>query len=326
MSGSWSSSLRRTLVAVSTFALLASACAEDAQDDFPTETVVDDGSGSAQAAPEADPDCSEENPGASFAPTDTSLQSTSPDIEQIKSDGKLTVGVAQDTLLFGYLDAASGSIEGFDVEMARLVSTALFGSPDRIELIPIQSSERIPKLQSGELELVVKTMTITCERWAEINFSTVYYDAQQRLLVRTDSGITSIEDFADFPAEEAKICAEEDTTSIANVSEFDYLTPVAVPSVAECLVRFQQTSVAGISTDDTILAGLAAQDPFAVIVGDQISKEPYGLGTSKENVEFTRFVNAVLEQARADGSWQEAYDKWLADTLGPQSPPAATYR
>jgi len=162
----------------------------------------------------------------------------------------------------------------------RLVSSALFGSPDNVELIPIQSSERVPRLQSGELELVAQTLTITCERWDAINFSSVYYNARQRLLVQQGSGIEQVEDFMDFNQEDARVCAQTESTSIANLEDLGYLTPVPVGSVAECLVLFQQTSVLGISTDDTILAGLAAQDPFAEIVGGEISEEPYGLGTN----------------------------------------------
>ena len=126
-------------------------------------------------------------------------------------------------------------------------------------------------------------------------------------------------------APETRLCAASGTTSLEAIEEAG-VEAVAVPGWTDCLVLFQQGEVDGISTDDTILAGLAAQDPFAVVTGELFSEEPYGIGNSKDFPEFTQFINAVLEQARQDGTWQELYDRWLADTLGEQSAPEASFR
>ena len=81
--------------------------------------------------------------------------------------------------------------------------------------------------------------------------------------------------------------------------------------------------MAAISTDDSILYGLAAQDPFTKVVGPELTDEPYGLAISKQHPDFVRFVNAVLAQERADGAWEASYHRWV----GPQdvAPPAARY-
>ena len=72
---------------------------------------------------------------------------------------------------------------------------------------------------------------------------------------------------------------------------------------------FQQGQVDAITGDDTILAGFAAQDPYAKVVGDAISDEPYGIGVPADQVDMVRFVNGVLDQAKADGTWAEIYDR-----------------
>jgi polar amino acid transport system substrate-binding protein len=76
-----------------------------------------------------------------------------------------------------------------------------------------------------------------------------------------------------------------------------------------------------------ILAGLAAQDPYAKVVGGRFTEEPYGMAMSNEHPEFTRFVNAVLAKNQADGSWKSTYTKWLGEQFGaaPQ-PPTAEYK
>ena len=86
--------------------------------------------------------------------------------------------------------------------------------------------------------------------------------------------------------------------------------------------------VDAISTDDAILAGLAKQDPYAKIVGDRFSDEPYGLGIALNHPEFTRFVNGILDQMRANGTWANLYRTWLVPSLSASvpAPPAAAYK
>ena len=66
----------------------------------------------------------------------------------------------------------------------------------------------------------------------------------------------------------------------------------------------------------TVLAGFAAQDPNTEVVGDQFTKEPYGLGIAKGQEDLVRFVNGVLERIRGNGRWAEIYQTELLDTGG----------
>jgi len=79
--------------------------------------------------------------------------------------------------------------------------------------------------------------------------------------------------------------------------------------------------------DDTVLAGLKAQDPNTEVVGDKFTSEPYGLGMAKDKIDFVRFVNAVIEAMRTDGRWKAIYSKWLVGVLSDTviDPPPAVY-
>jgi polar amino acid transport system substrate-binding protein len=93
----------------------------------------------------------------------------------------------------------------------------------------------------------------------------------------------------------------------------------------DCLVMLQQGQVDAISTDDAVLRGLEAQDPTVEVVGSSLGVEPYGVGVGKDDTDLVRFVNGVLDQMRADGTWQRLYDARL-QSLGPSpGPPAARY-
>jgi len=329
---------RGRLAAFGALALIFGACTTTAEPEFSSLLEAPSGdSASGGADPQPDPECDPDNPTASYDPQ-TLLASENPETEDdvldlstisgssldtIRERGTLRAGVGADGLLFGFLDPNSGQLGGFDVAMAELVAGALFGGDgaDHVDLIPIRSAERIERLRNGDVDIVVKTMTITCARWGQIDFSATYFDAGQRLLVRADSEIEGIDDLTT-----ERICAIPGTTSIARLEEQGVET-VEADTWTGCLVKVQLGQAEGVSTDDTILAGLAAQDPLLRVVGEPFSAEPYGIGVADENEDLTRFVNAALEQAKADGTWAEIYNRWLERTLGPApNPPDAQYR
>jgi polar amino acid transport system substrate-binding protein len=241
-------------------------------------------------------------------------------MRKIQERGRLVVGVDQNTYLFGFRDPATGEISGFDADIARQMAKAIFGDPDKIRFRAMTSAERIPAIQRGDVDLVVRTMTMNCERWKDVAFSTEYYTAGQRVLVPSDSTVDSIDDLAG-----KKVCAVAETTSIAEVARRK-AKPVSVGNWTDCLVLLQQNRVAAVSTDDAILAGLAAQDPSTKVVGDRFTGEPYGIAMSKNTPDLTRFVNGVLARMRSDGTWDKIYQHWLAPTLGDSSAPRARYR
>jgi polar amino acid transport system substrate-binding protein len=239
---------------------------------------------------------------------------------QIAQRGRLIVGVDQNTFLFGYRDASTGEIQGFDIDIARAVAAAIFGTADgHIQLVAITSAQRIPYVSQGKVDIVADTMTMNCDRWQQVDFSSQYYAAGQRVLVPGSSTAKSIDDLG-----HQKVCAAAGSTSIANIAAAKSKPiPVSVLDWTDCLVMLQQGQVAAISTDDTILAGLQKQDPTTKLVGPPFTSEPYGMAIAKTHPDFVRFVNAVLENLRDNGGWSAIYSRWLG---GSATPPAAQYQ
>lgn len=114
-------------------------------------------------------------------------------IAKIKERGKLLVGVKFDTRLFGLKDPASGNVEGFDIDISKAIAKKILGDENAIELKEVTSKTRIPMLNNGEIDMVVATMTITEDRKKEVDFSDVYFQAGQSLLVKKGSPITGLE-------------------------------------------------------------------------------------------------------------------------------------
>lgn len=244
---------------------------------------------------------------------------------KIVARGRLIAGVDQNTYLFGYRNPLTGQLDGFDIELLREVSTALFGSPDRIEYRTIPSARRISVLTDpkSDVDIVAHSMTINCDRWKHVDFSTDYLDAGQRVLVAKTSTATSIDDLAG-----KRVCAAGGTTSLQTLKDLKKhpVVPVAVKDWTDCLMLMQLGRVDAISTDDSILIGLAAQDPTTKVIGPRFTQEPHGIAMRKGGRDFVRFVNGVLERMRQDGSWLKLYRHWLGDGDGTTAPPPAAYR
>jgi polar amino acid transport system substrate-binding protein len=238
----------------------------------------------------------------------------------IRARGYLIAGVDQTTYHFGYLNPLDGQIEGFDIDMVRDVAAAIFGlSPDspalaaHIHFKSIDDAQRIPDVQEGAVDIVAHTMTVNCDRMRDVDFSSIYYDAKQRVLVDAPAAGVTAPGLAQLGAAHQKVCATDQSDSVAQIRAAG-ATAVQVPYWSDCLVLLEEGQVAGISTDDSILYGMQAQDPDTVLTGLPLEDEPYGLAISKAHPDFVRFVNAVLAADRANGQWAKSYRIWVRAT------------
>jgi polar amino acid transport system substrate-binding protein len=247
---------------------------------------------------------------------------------QIQARGYLNVGVDQNTYLWGYRDPATGQLTGFDIAILDQVAEAIFGPSyaDHIHYTIVPNADRVQAVQKGQVDIVAETMTINCAREKDVDFSTVYYQAGQEILVPNNSTVTGPQDLGG-----KRVCAANGSTSLQNLVAPDmpkHIQLWGVNNETDCLVMLQQGQVDAISTDDAILLGLAAQDPNVKVLGPTFSDEPYGMAISKAHPDFTSFVNGVLAEVRADGTWAQIYDTYLMPytKMPAPPPPVASYR
>ncbi|MCM3887242.1 glutamate ABC transporter substrate-binding protein [Frankia sp. R82] len=243
---------------------------------------------------------------------------------EIVRRGYLRVGVLGDVPPFGSINTLSGQAEGFDVDIAHEVGRALFGSDGHVRLRTVTNAERVDIVRDGQVDMVVATMTVTCQRRTQVDFSSVYYEDQQRMLVQIGSPYRSLADLGG-----KRVCVTDGTTTIQRIAQGEGGSrPLLqrVTNVADCLVQFQQGRVDAVSSDDSILAGMIAQDPHLQIVGPSLEQEPDAIAIGRTHADFTRFVNGVLARIFTDGTWTAIYQRWLG-RLGPvPAPPTPRYR
>ncbi|MFF5964220.1 glutamate ABC transporter substrate-binding protein [Streptomyces collinus] len=227
-------------------------------------------------------------------------------------DGKtITVGIKFDQPGLG--QKTPQGYAGFDVDVATYVAKKLGYNADQIEWKEAKSADRETMLQRGDVDFIAATYSITPERQEKVDFAGPYLLAHQDVLVRADDN--SIKSPADL--NNKKLCSVTGSTSAQNVKE--KLAPKAdlqqYPTYSACLSGLQNKAIDALTTDDSILAGYAAQDQFKgkfKLGGFQMTNENYGIGVKKGS-DLKDKINKALEDMVADKAWQEAVDK----NLGP---------
>jgi glutamate transport system substrate-binding protein len=237
---------------------------------------------------------------------------------ELNEAGAITIGTKFDQPLFGQVDA-DGVPQGFDVEIGKIIAAKLGIDESGIEWVETVSANREPYIESGQVDIVIATYTINDERKEVISFAGPYYNAGQDLLVLAGNpeGITGPADLAD-----KSVCTVTGSTSEANIAEYTS-DIVALGGYSECLEPLRQGSVAAVTTDNVILAGLADQSAGEFeVLNAPFTEEPYGIGLGLDDTEFRTFINDVLEESYQDGSWDAAWEATAGTVLDLPEPPA----
>ncbi|MEU5698826.1 glutamate ABC transporter substrate-binding protein [Streptomyces aurantiacus] len=280
----------------------------------------------------------------SLAPSSGDLDGAA--VQKIRKRGKLVVGVDQNSLGWGYRDpnsasngsgskdsASNGSdLKGFDIDLARAIAKDILGDETQIIFRAVPTDQRIPKIQEGKVDMVVRTMTIDCDRLKLVSFSSPYFQTGQQVLAPKGSGITGYDDGS---LAGKRVCSAKGSTALEHLEadKADGTLPAStnirttVPNQLDCLVRLQLGEVDAVVTDGALAASQAAQDPTVQVVGEPFTDEFYGVAMKKDGADdLIRRVNQILEDYRKNG-WQTSYDDHLKKYLGASSgPPEVAYK
>lgn len=241
------------------------------------------------------------------------------------SDGgedQLKIGIKYDQPGLGLKEGSE--YKGFDVDVAKYVAEKLGTSEGDIQWVQAPSAQRETLLETGQVDMIVATYSITDSRKEKVGFAGPYFIAGQDLLVRSDdNSITGPESL-----DGKRLCSVTGSTSAQTVKE-------KVPGVnlqefgtySECVSALVSNAVDALTTDDTILAGFASQDQYQgklKVVGEPFTTEKYGIGIAKGDTEKCEKINEAIRSMISDGSWETAVEENLGAagfTPGEGNPP-----
>ncbi|MGW8888835.1 glutamate ABC transporter substrate-binding protein [Streptomyces sp. NPDC055749] len=226
---------------------------------------------------------------------------------------KITIGIKIDQPGLG-LKTPDGKFAGFDVDVATYVAKELGYDAENINFVETKSADRETAIERGDVKFIAATYSINDERLQKVDFAGPYLLAHQDVLIRADDdSIKSTEDL-----NSKKLCSVTGSTSAKNVKE--KLAPKAqlqnYGGYSECLTGLENKAIDALTTDDSILAGYAAQEAHKgkfKLAGFQMTNENYGIGLKKGDADLKKKIDAALTKMVSDGAW----DKAVADNFGP---------
>ncbi len=260
----------------------------------------------------SNPGTAREGDSATNAPP-TATPTPQPNVERIRASGRLRVGVKFDQPGFGYKDPTTGELDGFDIAVAQEIAKEFGLKSSQVEFVETPSTDRIPALADGRVDIVVATMAITRERGAFIDFSRPYYLAGQSILVRKDAddidGIDSLNG--------RKVCSVEGSGSATTVEAMaPHALLLPLRTYADCVAALKSKVVDAVTTEDTVLAAFATADHDLKMVGGQFTREPYAVAVKQGQPDVVHVVNDAIAGMLEDGTWDKIYERYLGDAAG----------
>jgi general L-amino acid transport system substrate-binding protein len=220
-------------------------------------------------------------------------------IDQIKSRGQLICGVNTGVAGFSAPDT-QGVYHGLDVDYCQALAAAILGDPAKVKFVPTTYSTRFVLLQSGEIDILARNVTITMTRETSLGLlgaGVDFYDGQG-FMVPKKSNLTSAKQL-----DGATVCVLPGSTTELNLGDFARrnnlkIQPVILDSMDTMVAAYQGGRCDAMTSDASQLAALrvsAVRDPSAqIILPERVSKEPLGPLVRRGDEPFAAIAKYVL--------------------------------
>ncbi|WP_303673717.1 transporter substrate-binding domain-containing protein [Vampirovibrio chlorellavorus] len=239
---------------------------------------------------------------------------SAPTFSQIQQRGQLWAGVHYNSHPFAYL-SAEGRPQGFDIDLLKEITRRLLGNAEAVRFHQVFASTRLMALNTGSLDLVAATLSITPERATLMDFSEPYFVAQQIVIVPKASPAKHLSDLR-----HKTILLVAGTTSEATIrARLPQARYRTFPTLSEALSAFNAKQGEALSSDDALLHGLLSERCDVRRLPETLSQELYGLAFRKsghphQSDSLKQSVNQALQAMRADGTLKRLTVRWKLES------------
>lgn len=237
---------------------------------------------------------------ASSAETDAATDEAATDasdagsaVEAIKARGVLHYGTEDSALGFGYLNPETNEYEGLEADLGRLIAQELGVD---VEFTTVVTNTRGPLIDSGDVDMVAATFTITDERKQSYDFTEPYYVDAQSVIVNKDSGLKTIDDFDGKKIAMSAGGTEKDSISAITDANIEF---VEFADFSEAKLALTAGTVDGFAADSSILQSYVDDD--TEFIETKFSPQPYGIATKKGS-DLSTYVNELVQKWLEDGT------------------------
>ncbi|WP_191014931.1 transporter substrate-binding domain-containing protein [Treponema zioleckii] len=232
------------------------------------------------------------------------------DLNKIKKAGVLKVGCKEDVPGYGYLNPATNQHEGLEIEIAKAVSKKIFGK-ESVKFTGVTAKTRGPLVDTGEIDMVAATFTVTDERRKLWDFSTIYMQDPIAIMVKKASGFNSFKDLngktvgvSQASTTKKTLTAEAKKAGIT-LKFNDYATYAEIKSALD------SGRIDAFSVDSSILAGY--MEDSVMLMSERYSPQNYGIAVKKGNKELLAVINATIDEMEKSGEMAKIKAKFNLD-------------
>jgi polar amino acid transport system substrate-binding protein len=241
-------------------------------------------------------------------------------LNEVLKRGTVIVGTGSTNPPWHFEDE-KGDLQGFDIEMARLLAKGLFDDPAKVQFVRQASDARVPNLQTNQVDVVFQFMTVTAQRAQLVDFSIPYYREGVGTLLRRDNRHAGALDLA-------KAGKKVKVSILQNVYA-ESLVHAAIPeaevlqfdSVANAVLALDSGRVDAAAIDDSTVRWLARQSPDKYKSGNYgWSPQTYAAAVRPGDSVWLHFVNTVLHEGMTGVEFEtyaKAFEKYFGVKLAP---------
>jgi len=254
-----------------------------------------------------------------------SAQELTGTLKKIKETGSITVGHRESSIPFSYLDDKQQPI-GYSMELCMKVVDAVKADlkmPNlKINLQAVTSSNRIPLLQNGTIDMECGSTTNSVVRQQQVAFGPTYFVINVTAAVKKNSTVNSLIDLANKP-----ISTTSGTTAVPLLKAYEKTKSIDVKEIygkdhAESFLLLADDRVAAFVMDDILLAGqiASAKNPADYrIIPESLRQEPYSMMLRKDDAQFKALVDKTIGAVMKSGEINKIYAKWFVSPIPPKN-------
>jgi glutamate/aspartate transport system substrate-binding protein len=246
-------------------------------------------------------------------------------MKKIKETGTITVGHRESSIPFSYLDANNQPI-GYSMDLCAKVVDAVkkdLKMPNlTVKYQPVTSSNRIPLMQNGTIDLECGSTTNSVERQKQVAFGNTTFVINVTAAVKKSSGINSLADLNG-----KTISTTSGTTAVPLLKKYERTKSADVKEIygkdhAESFLLLADDRVVAFVMDDILLAGQIANSKAPgdfKIINESLRTEPYGIMLRKDDPQFKKLVDGTLAGLMKSGEIEKIYAKWYTSPIPPKN-------
>src|ERR1700693_4164807 len=246
-------------------------------------------------------------------------------LKKIKDTGAITIGYRESSIPFSYLDDQQKPI-GYAMDLCMKIVDAVKAElkmPNlKVNLQPVTSSNRIPLLQNGTIDMECGSTTNSVDRQKQVSFGPTYFVINVTAAVKKKSGIKSLADLNG-----KTISTTAGTTSVPLLRQYDKTKNAEIKSIdakdhAESFLLLSQDRTSAFVMDDILLAGRIANSSspgdYMILTNESLRTEPYSMMLRKDDPQFKALVDKTVGGVVKAGEINQIYAKWFTSPIPPK--------